>query len=135
MSPVTILSSDFGVRLKALSGQAGMHFGLPSHASQISGLRVVGCRVRAPYWQASMHQSQPLHLAMSTVTVPVCFDWLRASSGHAATQGALGQALQVIAVLFIWFTRTVRIRDLSGLKMPSFSKEQAYSQMSQPTHL
>jgi hypothetical protein len=45
------------------------------------------------------------------------------------------QALQVIAELNVRFMRTERMRDLSGLKTPSFSKEQAYSQMSQPTHL
>jgi hypothetical protein len=53
----------------------------------------------APYWQASMHQLHPLHLDWSTLIVPVSRDCVIASSGHAAAQGALMQALQVIAEL------------------------------------
>ena len=57
-----------------------------------------------------------------------------AFSGHAPTHGASRQDLQVIAVLNIWRILIDRMRDLSGLKIFSFSKEQAYSHMSHPTH-
>jgi hypothetical protein len=93
-----------------------------------------GCNVMAPYSHASMHQSQPLHFSSSTVITPVSCDCVNASSGQAATHGASLQALQVTAVLKVSPILTERIRDLSGLKTFSFSKEQTYSQISQPTH-
>src|SRR5208283_185666 len=99
MSPVTILSFAFPVKLKALSGQSGIHFGSPLQVSQMMALRVPGCNVTAPYSQASMHQSHPLHFSSSTWTVPVSFDCVMAFSGQAAMHGASLQALQVTAVL------------------------------------
>jgi hypothetical protein len=74
MSPVTILSFDFPVKVKALSGQAGMHFGLPPQVSQTIALWLLGWSVMAPYLQASMHQSQPLHFCSLTSIAPVSLD-------------------------------------------------------------
>src|SRR5512143_3513549 len=102
MSPVTILSSDFPVKVKALSGQAGIHLGSPPHVSQSIALLLPGWRVMAPYLQASMHQSHPLHFCSSTTIAPVSFNWVMAFSGQAVIHGALMQALQVAAVLNVW---------------------------------
>jgi hypothetical protein len=133
MSPVTILSSDFPVKLKALSGQSGMHLGFPLHVSQMMTLPVFGCNVTAPYSQASMHHPQPLHFSPSTRMAPVSF-CVMAFSWQAMMHGASLHALQVTAVLKVCPILTERILDLSGLNTFSFSNEQAYSQMSQPTH-
>jgi hypothetical protein len=99
MSPVTILSSDFPVKLNALSGQAGIHFGSPLQVSQIITLRVFGCSVIAPYLQVSMHHLQPLHFSSSTKMAPVSGDCLIAFGSQAITQGASLHAWQVTAVL------------------------------------
>jgi hypothetical protein len=99
MSPVTILSLDFPPKLNAPSGQAGMHLGAPPQVSQTIALCLLGCSVMAPYLQASMHQSQPLHFCSSTTIVPVSLDCVMAVSGQAVTHGALRHALQVTAVL------------------------------------
>ena len=134
MSPVTILSSDLPANVKALSGHAGMHLGSPPQTSHTIALWLFGCRVIAPYSQAAMHQSQPLHFCSSTSIAPVSIDWVRAFSGQALMHGASWHALQVIAVFRVCPTLIARILDLRGLKTLSFSKEQAYSHMSQPTH-
>ena len=134
MSPVTVLSVVFPVKVRALSGHVCTHSGAPLQVSQIIALCVIGCSVTAPYSQASMHQPQPLHLFSSTVTVPVSVDWINASLGQATTQGAFLQVRHVIAAFRIWLSLTVRIRDFEGLKTFSFSMEQASSQMSQPIH-
>jgi hypothetical protein len=65
---------------------------------------------------------------------PLSVDCVKAFSGQAATQGASLQALHVIATLESWLSLTARMRDFTGLKAFSFSQEQMYSQMSQPTH-
>ncbi len=135
MSPVTILSSDRPFKLRALSGHAGMHWGSPPHMSQTWALWFVGLSVIAPYLQASMHQSQPLHFCSSTLRAPVSLFWVSASSGHAGMHGASLQALQATAVLNVCSILIERIRDLRGLKTFCFSNEHAYSHMSQPTHL
>ena len=112
-----------------------MHLGSPSHVSQIITLCLLGCIVTAPYLQDSIHQPQPVHLVSSTEIVPVSMDLVRASCGQDFTHGASLQERQVIAVLLIWSMRMARIRDFNGLNTCSFSKEQMYSHMPQPTHL
>jgi hypothetical protein len=99
MSPVTILSFDFPVKLKALSGQSSTHFGVPLQVSQMIAFRVFGCNVIAPYSQACIHHPQPLHFSSSTRIVPVSFDCIMAFSGQAVMHDASLQALQVTAVL------------------------------------
>src|SRR4030042_3467716 len=81
-----------------------------------------------------MHQPQPLHLSLSKTMLPVSFDCVSASLGHAATQAGSSHSLQVTAMLANWLTRTTLMRDLSGLKAFSLVNEQAYSQIWQPTH-
>ena len=134
MSPVTILSFDFPAKDNALSGQYWMHFGFPWQVSHMMTFRLFGCIVTAPYSQASMHQPQPLHLPSSKLIIPVSFDCDRAFFGHEVTHGAFLHVLHVTTVLKVCPIRIERMRDFNGLKTFSFSKEQAYSQMSQPTH-
>jgi hypothetical protein len=76
-----------------------MHLGSPPQVSHTIALRVVGFNVTAPNSQASMHQSQPLHLSSSTTIAPVWVERIKAFSGQAVMHGASMQALQVIAVL------------------------------------
>jgi hypothetical protein len=52
---------------------------------------------------------------------PVSFDWVSASLGQAAMQGASSQSLQVMAMLIKGANRTARILDFVGLKAFSFS--------------
>jgi hypothetical protein len=65
---------------------------------------------------------------------PVFSSRIMAFSWQAMMQGASLHALHVTAVLNVWPILTERILDLRGLNTRSFSKEQTYSHMSQPTH-
>jgi hypothetical protein len=80
-----------------------------------------------------MHQPQPVQFSFSMIMLPFT-DWNRAFRGQAATHAGVSQNLHVTAMLFIWFSRITRMRDLVGLKARSLPKEQAYSHTWQPTH-
>ena len=80
-----------------------------------------------------MHQPHPEQFSFSSMMLPFT-DWERAFLGQAATQAGVSQNRQVTAMLFIWFSRITRMRALVGLKARSLPKEQAYSQIWQPTH-
>ena len=82
-----------------------------------------------------MHQPQASHLLSSTRMTPFSSDCRRASLRQALTHGASSQNLQAVATLTSGCRRTTLIRDLRGLKDPSFSRAQAYSQTPQPVHL
>src|SRR4030042_4799606 len=82
-----------------------------------------------------MHHPQPLHLSCSTDITPVSSDCVKASRGHAATQGGSSHSLHVTAMFTIWFILTTRIPDFSGLNTLSLVSEQTYSHIWHPTHL
>lgn len=82
-----------------------------------------------------MHQPQASHFPSSMRITPFSRDCLKAFLRHARTHGASSQNLQTTATLTSGCKWATLIRDLRGLKEPSFSNAQMYSQTLQPTHL
>lgn len=120
---------------RACFGQNSTQAGLPLQKSHIATTWALIRLLITPSLHLSMHIPQPSQRSLSIDIIPFFSLEESASFGHDLTQAGSSQSLQDIAMLKKGSILVVLIRECLGLREPSFSAEQMYSQIRQPLHL